>query len=140
VPHRPPRLHHVGVVAPSEQQASALMALLGLEEAYRGFVEAYSANCIFTVGNGGSPLELVVPEGGVLADFNRGAGGLHHIALEVESLAAVTAALGERGITLLETEPVRGAGNFLCNFLPPAYTRGTIVEFIQELGSESGRS
>ena len=42
--------------------------------------------------------------------------------------------LSARGIELLEREPVRGAGNFLCNFLPPAQTRGVIVEFIEELG------
>jgi methylmalonyl-CoA/ethylmalonyl-CoA epimerase len=110
------------------------MALLGLEEEYRGFVPQYEALCIFTAGNGGSPVELVVPSGGVLAEYNRGVGGLHHVALVVDSLAEVAEELAGRGIRLLETEPVKGAGNFLCNFLPPEFTRGVIVEYVEELG------
>ena len=109
------------------------MGLLGLEESHRGFVERYEATCIFTKGNGAGSIEFVVPRGGTLARFNRGAGGIHHVALAVDSLAEVTRELAGRGITLLEPEPVRGAGNFLCNFLPPARTRGVIVEFVQEL-------
>ncbi len=127
------RLHHVGIVVPSEEQASVLMGLLGLVEEGRGYVEHYQALCIFTAGNGGSPLELVVPSGGRLREFNRGVGGLHHIAIAVGSLAELTERLGERGIALLEREPVRGAGSFLCNFLAPLYTRGVIVEFVEEL-------
>jgi methylmalonyl-CoA/ethylmalonyl-CoA epimerase len=118
---------------PSEERASDLMHLLGLEESHRGLVEAYGATCIFTQGNGGSAIELVVPTGGMLAKFNHGAGGLHHVALVVDSIADVQRSFVERGMNLLEAEPVRGAGNFLCNFLPPAYTRGVIVEFIEEL-------
>src|SRR3954469_6456040 len=98
------------------------MTLLGLEESYRGFVEAYAAVCIFTVGNGGSPIEFVVPDGGRLPAFHRGAAGLHHIALAVDRLAEVTRSLAQRGIQLLEAQPVRGAGPFLCNFLSPAHT------------------
>ena len=131
-----PNLHHVGIILPSDQQASSLMTLLGLEEAYRGFVEEYRATCIFTKGNGGSAVEFVVPDGGVLAEFNRGAGGLHHVAVAVQSLEETTRALADRAVQLLERRPVRGAGNFLCNFLPPALTRGVIVEFVEELGSE----
>jgi methylmalonyl-CoA/ethylmalonyl-CoA epimerase len=127
------RLHHVGVIVPSERQAGELMQTLGLVEHERGYVEAYEALCIFTAGNGGSPIELVVPSGGPLEQFNRGLGGLHHLAIAVDSLAALSAELAEQGIRLLEREPVRGAGAFLCNFLAPVYTRGTIVEFVEEL-------
>ncbi|MGO9906008.1 MAG: hypothetical protein ACLPY3_09835, partial [Solirubrobacteraceae bacterium] len=67
------------------------------------------------------------------------AGGLHHIAVEVEGIDAVTGELGRRGISLLESSPVRGAGDFLCNFLSPAYTGGVIVEFIETLPAGEGR-
>ena len=76
-------LHHVGIVQPSEEDVLALMALLGLEEDYRGFVPQWSALCIFTKAAGGSPIEFVIPDGGPLERFNKGAGGLHHIALQV---------------------------------------------------------
>ena len=126
------RLHHVGIVVPTEAQAVTLMELLGLTEAYRGFVEHYQALCIFTVGNGASPLELVVPSGGVLKDFNPGVGGLHHVAFSVSNLHDLADDLNQRGIKLTEDEPVRGAGPFYCNFLSPVYTRGVVVEFVQE--------
>ncbi len=129
-----PKLHHVGIVQPSEEQASMLMTLLGLEEDYRGYVEKWSALCIFTKATSGSPIEFVIPDGGPLASFNKGAGGLHHIALEVPSLDRLAQSLQAEGMRLLETEHVKGAGDFLCNFLSPAYTRGITVEFVEVLG------
>ncbi len=124
-------LHHVGIVQPSEADAMALMALLGLEEDYRGFVPQWSALCIFTVAKTGSPIEFVIPDGGPLERFNKGAGGLHHIALQVPSLRDLAKALEAEGMKLLEPEPVKGAGPFLCNFLSPIYTRGITIEFVE---------
>jgi catechol 2,3-dioxygenase-like lactoylglutathione lyase family enzyme len=128
-----PRVHHVGIVVSSVERAEAMLELLGLSESFRGFVPAYNATCIFTEGNGGSQIELVVPAGGKLAEFNRGFGGLHHVALSVPSLRDLAEEFSGRGIPLLEKEPVRGAGDFLCNFLAPAHTRGVLVEFVEEL-------
>jgi methylmalonyl-CoA/ethylmalonyl-CoA epimerase len=128
-----PVLHHVGIVQPSEQAAFSLMSLLGLQEDYRGFVPRWSALCIFTKRLGGSPIEFVIPDGGTLARFNGGIGGLHQIALTVPDLRALARALEKEGMALLEAEPVKGAGNFLCNFLSPTYTRGLTVEFVQLL-------
>jgi methylmalonyl-CoA/ethylmalonyl-CoA epimerase len=128
-----PPLHHVGIVSPSEEEAMALMGLMGLEEDFRGYVPRWSALCIFTQPNGGSPIEFVVPDGGPLARFNKGAGGLHHIALQVPDLDALAAALEAEDMKLLEAEHVKGAGDFLCNFLSPVYTRGVIIEFVQLL-------
>ena len=68
-------LHHIGIVQSCEDDVVALMSLLGLEEDYRGFVPQWSALCIFTKSNGASPIEFVVPDGGPLAKFNKGAGG-----------------------------------------------------------------
>ncbi|MDB5422838.1 MAG: hypothetical protein JWQ29_254 [Phenylobacterium sp.] len=129
-----PPLHHVGIVQPSEEDAQALMALLGLEEDYRGYVEQWSALCIFTRREAGSPIEFVVPNGGPLASFNKGAGGLHHIALQVPDLDAVARDLAAQDMKFIEAEHVKGAGNFLCNFLSPIYTRGLTVEYVQMLG------
>lgn len=126
-------LHHVGIVQPSEADAQALMSLLGLEEDYRGFVPQWSALCIFAKAANGSPIEFVIPDGGPLERFNKGAGGLHHIALQVPSLDALAAALEAEGMKLLEAEHVKGAGPFMCNFLSPVYTRGITIEFVQLL-------
>lgn len=126
-----PVLHHVGIVQPTEDDAQALMAVLSLEEDYRGFVSIWSALCIFTTANGRSPIEFVIPQGGPLAKFNKGAGGLHHIAIETPNLSKLAFDLEGDGMKLLEPEPIKGAGSFLCNFLSPIYTRGLTVEFVQ---------
>lgn len=127
------RLHHVGIVQSSEEDVQNLMQVLGLEEDYRGYVPTWSALCIFTRPQGGSPVEFVVPDGGPLMKFNKGMGGLHHVAFEVPDLAQLAQDLAADGMKLLEPAPVKGAGDFLCNFLSPIYTRGITVEYIELL-------
>jgi methylmalonyl-CoA/ethylmalonyl-CoA epimerase len=124
-------LHHVGIVQPTERHAMDLMALLGLEEDYRGFVPTWAALCIFTKRLGSAPIEFVVPDGGPLVKFNKGLGGLHHVAFEVQSLDDLTRRLAEAGMKLIEPERVKGAGQFFCNFLSPVYTRGITIEFVE---------
>jgi hypothetical protein len=124
-------LHHVGIVQPYESEALVQMSLFGLEEEYRGFVPQWSALCIFTKARQGSQVEFVVPSGGPLAGFNKGAGGLHHIALQVPDLDDVALELRAQGMKLLEPQHIRGAGPFICNFLGPRFTRGLIVEYVQ---------
>ncbi len=131
--HVSPPLHHVGIVQPTEAEATAMMALLGLEEDFRGFVPQWSALCIFTKRLAGSPVEFVIPDGGPLAKFNNGFGGLHHIALEVADLDEEARKLADADMKFLEPQHVKGAGNFLCNFLSPVYTRGLTVEYVQML-------
>lgn len=128
-----PPLHHVGIVQPDEASATALMNVLGLREDYRGIVPQFEALCIFAVADKGSPIELVIPYGGPLQRFNKGAGGLHHIAFEVPDLVAVMKHFEAMGSPMIEKEPVKGAGPFLCNFLGPIATRGIICEYVQPL-------
>ncbi|SEA64495.1 VOC family protein [Rubrimonas cliftonensis] len=129
----PPRLHHVGVVQPDFEAAEAFMALTGLKEAYRGYVEPFACWCLFCCADGPTAIELVVPNGGQLAKFNRGAGGLHHYAVEVADLDVVRDRYAARGASLLMPEHVKGAGPFLCNFLSPISTRGVQIEFVQPI-------
>jgi catechol 2,3-dioxygenase-like lactoylglutathione lyase family enzyme len=94
-------------------------------------VPQWSALCIFTKAWHGSQIEFVVPHGGPLASFNKGVGGLHHIALQVPDLDEVARGLHAQGLKFLEVEHVRGAGPFICNFLSPGFTRGLTVEYVQ---------
>lgn len=128
-----PVLHHVGIVVPDEAEAHAMMAVLGLTEDFRGYVPTFHALCIFTHGNGASPIEFVVPDGGPLLKFNKGFGGLHHLAYLTDSLDRTAAEVEAKGMRLLEPEHVKGAGDFRCNFLSPVYTRGLTIEYIELL-------
>lgn len=129
-----PRLHHVGIVQPDMESADFFMEVFGHVEEYRGYVPAFECWCIFVKAPKGQPtVELVVPTGGSLARFNRGAGGLHHYAYETPDIVALQRDFEARGMKMLQPEPVKGAGNFLCNFLSPIATRGVLVEFVQPL-------
>ena len=128
-----PLLHHVGIIMRTEEDAADYAEQLGLEEDYRGYVPEFQALCIFMKSQGTGAIELVVPSGGPLASYNKGMGGIHHYALQVESLDAVREDLLSRDIKLISDQHVKGAGNFLCNFLDPKYTRGLMTEYIQLL-------
>ena len=80
-------LHHIGIVVPNEEVFLHFCKVFNLQEDYRGYVAEYAALCIFMKGNGKSPIEFVIPNGGKLKEFNDGKGGLHHIAFETPSIA-----------------------------------------------------
>ena len=123
------KLHHVGIIVPEEDRVAELAAVFGLKLGRQQYVDEYEALCIFTEGALGL-VEFIVPKGPKLQRFNKGIGGLHHIAIEVEDLEQVTAELKARDMQLLEEKAV-DAGPILINFLPPAFTRGITVEYIQ---------
>lgn len=128
------RLHHVGIIQPDMEAAEAYMVVFGHEEDYRGYVPEFECWCLFLKAPAGGPsVELVVPTGGSLARFNRGAGGLHHYAFATPDIRALAAAFAVRDAAMLHPAPVKGAGNFLCNFLSPVATRGVLVEYVELL-------
>lgn len=117
------------------EQVDLLVSLLGLVRGQEEYVEEYEAQCYFTAGTGAA-IEFIVPRaGGKLSKFNKGFGGIHHVALEVDDLREASVELSNKGVRLLEEHPV-DAGAILINFVPPLYTRGFIVELIQRKTGE----
>ena len=55
------------------------------------------------------------------------------MAFAVPNLLQATESLAASGVRMLEDQPVKGAGDFICNFLPPMYTRAFAVELVQVL-------
>jgi methylmalonyl-CoA/ethylmalonyl-CoA epimerase len=125
-----PVIHHIGVIAINRQQIEQTKTLLGLEEAYSGYVPVYQAECIFLMGQGSPPIEFILSEQPALKNFSRGVGGIHHIAFQVPSIAELAEKLRLQGITMLEPRPVQGAGPFVINFLHPRVL-GYTVEFVE---------
>jgi methylmalonyl-CoA/ethylmalonyl-CoA epimerase len=126
-------LHHVGIVYPDLTAAEEFMVQMELAEDYRGFVDRWCCWCIFTKPLVGPAIELVVPEGGPLVRFNRGAGGVHHYAYQVDDISETTAQFAQKGMKMIEPVAIKGAGNFLCNFISPIATRGIQIELVQPL-------
>lgn len=132
---RPIRMHHVGVVLPTVEQAERLIQLFGLKVDYRGYVKSYHADLIFTqYGPNESPIEFIIPHEGVLTKFNNGKGGIAHIAFEVEDVEAASRELEEQGLEMLEKAPVEGTSDIIVNFLRPRYSEGILFELVQTVG------
>lgn len=132
---KPMRMHHVGIVLPELSYAQDLIDMFGLEVDYKGFVDAYHADLIFTkYGEKESPIEFIIPKEGVLTKFNNGKGGIAHIAFEVDDIEACSKELIDRGFEMLEKAPVEGTSDIIVNFLRPRYSHGILVELVQTVG------
>jgi lactoylglutathione lyase/methylmalonyl-CoA/ethylmalonyl-CoA epimerase len=132
---KPMRMHHVGIVLPTLEKADEFLERFGLEVDYKGYVKAYKADLIFVkYGPDESPVELIIPDSdSVLAQYNDGNGGIHHICYEVDDVAAVTAEFEAKGMRMLEKEPVEGTEDIIINFLRPKHSDGILVEFVQTI-------
>lgn len=111
--------------------------LFGTEITSEHYVTEYQATLIFcaTHGTNGPAIEFIVPDGGTLKKFNKGRGGLHHIAFAVDSIEDVRKAIKDiHHIDLLEAQNIR-VDHLQVNFLPPFVTRGVIIEYVQEDGA-----
>ena len=114
------RTHHWGIVLPSVEMAEAFMRAFGLQEDYRGHVKAYDSHLIFTTrGDGHDAIEFIIPQSGVLKEFNKGKGGIAHVAYLVDDL---------------ESEPQEGTEDIIVNFIRPRFTQGILVELIEQVG------
>lgn len=128
------RLHHIGIIISSMEKARMFLEQFGLEEDYMEYVESYHAHCLFTKYTAQeSPIELVIPTEGVLTEFNKGKGGIHHIAFEVSDVEATKLEYEKKGCQMLEEVPVMGAGGIIVNFLRPRFGMGVLVEFVQRV-------
>lgn len=129
------RVHHWGVILPTVEKAEAFMQMFGLQEDYRGHVDAYDSHLIFTKhGDGADAIEFIIPQSGVLTEFNKGKGGIAHVAYLVDDIEAVSEEVRQMGMELLEEAPVEGTEDIIVNFIRPRYTQGILVELIQEVG------
>ena len=126
------QLHHVGLLMPTEEAAQQFMKLIGLEEDHRGYVPEYRALCIFARGNGASPVELVIPQGGKLSEYKDGKPVIHHLAFAVDDLKAVQDEYAAKGMPCSTKSRCREPATFIVNFLKPRHTGGILVEFVQE--------
>lgn len=129
----PMRLHHVGIVLPTMEQAQAFIKTNGLEVDYSGFVDAYHADLIFTKkGEYSTPLEMIIPHEGVLTKFNNGKGGIAHLAFEVDDVEAVRQHMEkECPGCMLEKKAVQGTDDIIVNFRRPSTDQGILVEYVQ---------
>lgn len=77
-------------------------------------------------------LEATSPSSPINKFIEKKGEGIHHIAIEVENIAAEMKRLSALGFTLLNEQPKEWADNKLICFLHPKNTNGVLVELCQE--------
>lgn len=92
----------------------------------------------FPVGD--SEIELVQPtdsESGVGKFLESRGPGIHHLCFEVEDIDASLANMQEKGVQLINKEPLELPGRKLA-FVHPKSTGGVLIELYQLLGEDEG--
>lgn len=130
-PAEPLRLHHVGMVVPDEARMRAIVDELGVKETRRGHLEKYRVTNVFYRGNGGGELQFMLQAKGMLANFNRGQGGLHHVAFSVPDIESAQERWSDNGQKFIHPEPQEGIEGFRFNFVHPNL-HGLNVELIED--------
>lgn len=129
------RIEHLGIAVKELATANRLFeALLGSAPYKSETVEREKVTTsFFRIGE--SKIELLEATDAVspISKFiERRGEGIHHIAFEVEDIAAAMERLRGLGFELLSDEPKSGADNKLVCFLHPKSTNGVLVELCQE--------
>lgn len=139
-------IDHVGIAVRSLEEALAFYsATLGMPVTGQETIEAERVHvAMLPAGLSSAPvpkIELLEASDNesVIARFIEKRGpGLHHIALRVDDLAAVTDRLKAQGCQLLN-EPRTGAGGHRYVFVHPRATGGVLLELIQKQAEEKER-
>jgi len=128
------KINHIGIAVPRLEEAILFyggmlhMSFKGVEE-----VAGYRVKvAFFQIGE--SKIELLEPtdEGSFLSAFLRENGpGIHHIAYEVEDLAAAIQQLETEGVRMLDRVPRPGAHGARVAFLHPESSQGILTELCQ---------
>lgn len=125
------RLHHVGIVARDDEQIRRFAERLHLIEVKREYLPKYRVTNVFLSTGRGAQIQFMLPESGMLKNFNAGRGGLHHIAFLAENITPVQRALEAEGVRFIAAEKQAGIGGFRFNFVLP-HLEGISVELIED--------
>ncbi|TCN22945.1 methylmalonyl-CoA epimerase [Mesobacillus foraminis] len=132
-------IDHIGVAVKSLEQSLPFytevlqLPLLGIEE-----VESEKVRVAFLKA-GKSKIELLEPtskESPIARHIEKRGEGIHHIALGVDSIKERIDQIKEKGITMINDLPKRGAGNAQIAFMHPRSTGSALFELCEKEGKD----
>jgi methylmalonyl-CoA/ethylmalonyl-CoA epimerase len=127
------RLHHVAMaVEDLESAVETYTRYFGARVERRGRLDDQGVDAVYLrVGDGRvelvAPLAADTPVGRFLA--KRGP-GMHHLAFEVDDVAAAIGELDRAGATVIDAEPRRGFADHPVAFIHPESLQGVLVEVV----------
>lgn len=129
------KISHIGIAVKNMEEAlSVFQDGIGLEVTSRDEVETQKVRVAF-LPVGETRFELLEPthDDSPIAKYLASRGeGIHHIALKVTNIEESLAKLKEKGVRLVNEEPVPGAHGTRVAFLHPKGTRGVMLELVEE--------
>lgn len=128
------KIEHIGIAVANLEKSNELFArLLGKSHFKTELVEGEGVETsFFQVGE--TKVELLQaarPDSPIAKFIDRKSEGIHHIAFDVEDIAAEVERLKSEGFEILNETPKLGADNKLVVFLHPRSTNGVLVELCQ---------
>ncbi len=127
------RIHHVGIVVPSLEQAYRFWRdALGLKLGKTATIEDQGVKAAL-LHTANSEIELLEPlsaDNSIGRFLSRRGGGLHHLCFETDDLARELDAARRLGLPLIDQSPRRGLAGAIC-FLHPKACCGVLVEYAQ---------
>jgi methylmalonyl-CoA/ethylmalonyl-CoA epimerase len=130
-------VHHVAMAVNDLAEAvEAYERLFGATVELRARMEHDGVEAVYLlIGDGRvelvSPLESDTPVGRFLA--KRGP-GMHHVAFEVDDVAAAVGELAAGGVDLIDAVPRKGLGGHEVSFVHPDSLHGVLAELVSSGG------
>ena len=128
------KINHLGIATKGIDEALKFWSdALGLENVHTEIVEDQKVR-VAMLPIGESRIELLEPtsEDSPISKFLEKRGpGIHHIAVEVDDIAASLAQLKSQGMRLIDENPRIGAEGCLVAFAHPSSTNGVLLELVQ---------
>ncbi len=128
------KINHLGIATKGIDEALKFWSdALGLENVHTEIVEDQKVK-VAMLPTGESHIELLEPtsdDSPISKFLEKRGGGIHHIAVEVDDIAAALAKLKSQGMRLIDETPRIGAEGCLVAFVHPATTGGVLLELVQ---------
>ncbi|MDD3580301.1 MAG: methylmalonyl-CoA epimerase [Desulfobacca sp.] len=128
------RIDHLGIAVKELEPVKKLYSEgLNLTSHHEEVVESQKVKvCFFKVGE--TNLELLLatsPDSPVAKFIDKNGEGIHHIALEVDDIAAAVEELKAAGVRMVDDKPREGAHGAQVAFIHPKSTHGVLIELCQ---------
>ncbi len=135
----PKKINHIGIaVRDIDEAARFYTEALGLQLGGIEEVPDQKVRVAF-LPIGEVRIELVQPtspDSPVAKFLEKNGPGFHHIAYEVDDVAAEVERLKAQGVRMVDQEPRKGAHNTRIAFVHPKASGGVLTELVQEMGHD----
>ena len=129
------KINHIAVVVPDVEKALMFWRdALGLDLQRVEHNEREGVDIAFLPVGSEGEIELIAPttpDSGVAKYLSKTGGGLHHLCLEVDDIAAALEGLKAKGVELINSEPRTRDDGIQYAFIHPRSTGGVLLELYQ---------